>query len=476
MEIVEVCMDENPDLQVESNLSTKPLSMSDAMSGVLLPRMNSQPQLPVETDPGKTLVIAGGSLNAISPAESKETKKTSERKRGKAEKQISLEVLQQYFSGSLKDAAKALGVCPTTMKRICRQHGISRWPSRKINKVNRSLTKLKRVIESVQVADGTFTLTSLAPPTIPVSVGPASWPPDGLNGSCQQQQSPLSNRADLPDEASELPRANPKPNGQTGGWPSSPEDRIHEQHGFGSKAGSGSREVSTSTSHGSCYGSPGAESNPPNGQFILGFQEQAGNTTSLGFRQNGEPHFPSGYSMMPDAFLRAHPRESFGGMPVEGAGSSKDLRNLCPLATDATIDDATNAPGWTNLPCPNPSPRIAMSATGMAPRFAARQDVKTVTIKATYREDIIRFRFSLSSNIDELREEVAKRFKLEVGTFEIKYLDDDHEWVLIACDSDLQECLDIAKSSGSNMIRLLVQDISGHVGSSCESSGERYGF
>ena len=69
-------------------------------------------QLMVEFDAIKdreNVVGAGVSQNAVSFPGNKDIRKPSERKRGKTEKSISLEVLQQYFAGSLKDAAKSLG-------------------------------------------------------------------------------------------------------------------------------------------------------------------------------------------------------------------------------------------------------------------------------------------------------------------------------------------------------------------------------
>jgi hypothetical protein len=95
-----------------------------------------------------------------------------------------------------------------------------------------------------------------------------------------------------------------------------------------------------------------------------------------------------------------------------------------------------------------------------------------VSIKATYREDIIRFKISPESvSITELKQQVAKRLKLETAAFELKYLDDDREWVSVSCDADLSECLDTSAAK-ANTLRLSVHDVTFNFGSSCESSEE----
>ena len=40
--------------------------------------------------------------------------------------------LQQNFHLPISQVAKDLGVCATVLKKLCRQHGIPRWPHRKV--------------------------------------------------------------------------------------------------------------------------------------------------------------------------------------------------------------------------------------------------------------------------------------------------------------------------------------------------------
>ncbi|XP_027174640.1 protein NLP6-like [Coffea eugenioides] len=64
----------------------------------------------------------------------------------KSELGITREVLEQNSWRNLKDAAKVLQVSRSTLKRICRDFGINRWPPRKARKVNQASAE-QRVVQ-----------------------------------------------------------------------------------------------------------------------------------------------------------------------------------------------------------------------------------------------------------------------------------------------------------------------------------------
>ena len=317
------------------------------------------------------------------------------------------------------------------MKRICRQHGISRWPSRKINKVNRSLSKLKQVIESVQGSDAAFNLTSITGPLPTIPVGPSS---DSFNiEKASQSKAEASNPAVDGDRDSSFQKS--LENGshfgalmsQQGFVDTSNNVQLEADKASISRSSSGEGSINSRTSEGSCQGSP---ANPtfvcqPIASTFLEPQLKLEGFTKEPFQ---EPELP------------------LSRMLIEDSGSSKDLKNLFASAIDRPI---------------------------LAPpsNFGPMQNSGTVTIKASFKEDIIRFRFPCSSSVMVLKDEVAKRLRMDAGMFDIKYLDDDHEWVKLACNADLEECMEISRHSRSHVIRLLVSDIMAHIGSSCGSSG-----
>jgi hypothetical protein len=93
-----------------------------------------------------------------------------------------------------------------------------------------------------------------------------------------------------------------------------------------------------------------------------------------------------------------------------------------------------------------------------------------LTVKASYREDTVRFKFEPSSGCFQLYEEIAKRFKIQTGTFQLKYLDDEKEWVMLVTDSDLQECLEILDFLGTRNVKFIVRDTPATLGSSGSSN------
>ena len=180
-----------------------------------------------------------------------------------------------------------------------------------------------------------------------------------------------------------------------------------------------------------------------------------------------------------------------GGIILENSDSRIVPRSSLPFVAAEEMDTKMegddgnverNQPTCSSMTdSSNSSGSIMHGSISSSPSFEERKhseektsfgdgDLK-ITVKARYREDIIRFKFDPSAaGCFQLYEEVSKRFKLQTGTFQLKYLDDEEEWVLLVSDSDLLECLEIMEYVGTRSVKFLVRDTPFAMGSSDSSS------
>ncbi|XP_042030062.1 protein NLP8-like [Salvia splendens] len=311
--------------------------------------------------------------------------KQTEKKRNTSEKNISLNVLQKYFSRSLKDAASSLGVCSTTLKRICRQHGIARWPFRKIKKVDRSLKKIQGMLESV--------------PGVDLDRG---------------RNLLLTGRTSLSEQRNVV--------GQ------SPVCEVIDVE----------REE----------------------EFLLDMEDVSNRCVCDGSKLAAldmSSSWPASLNTMPWMSTSMDPHELFLSQAGNNGWKACSIDEIEKGTTRTSKEASSDVTDSQHVSESVLSMNVGSSSSGSFDETThVRRDGAIITVKATDGENIVRFKFVPSAGCFELYSEVAKRFELGTGEFQLRYLDDEEEWVLLVTDSDLVECVEVLELLHTRTVKFRV--------------------
>eukprot|EP00164_Ancoracysta_twista_P001717 GFYU01002251.1.p1 GENE.GFYU01002251.1~~GFYU01002251.1.p1 ORF type:complete len:273 (+),score=90.74 GFYU01002251.1:113-931(+) len=162
---------------------------------------------------------------APAPKDTKVQKRRS-RLRAGATQEIDYEKIAACFQLPMKEAAEKFGRCVSSFKKICRQHGIKRWPHRELKSFQSSLSYMTNhetgnfgigvggaiknfqgdastnvVLSTFTISEtGKMTPTTTAPATITTPAGPATvGPPVASKPTVARAKSPVSGSSAVTD-------------------------------------------------------------------------------------------------------------------------------------------------------------------------------------------------------------------------------------------------------------------------------------
>lgn len=319
-------------------------------------------------------------------------------------------------------------VCPTTLKRICRQHGISRWPSRKIKKVNRSLEKIQNVISSVHGVDrevkydpaSGFLISSISPSGNPLLIDVEGDADDPPHIECESSQ-----------EKSKL--------------------------GCGASQGEYQSQIVLKAQKEKLSGT---DFNLKEGRFFKNSHSAGKSNRLLSADTYNVSEFTNEKTTSFQTSLKI--------VGTQGNDVSKDLFPV-PQQCKIMTERVPSSPSMTEHSSGSGSSHGTFQKCSNA-QASANEGNRTVSVKANYKDDTVRFKLLPSMIHHDLLEEIAKRLKLSVGSFHLKYRDDEDEWVILGSDADLQECLDTLEISRSHVLKVQVRDVTHPAASSGSSS------
>src|SRR3989338_3807695 len=73
-----------------------------------------------------------------------------EEKSRRSKRECTFDQLKEYFNVTLSEAAQNLGVSETCLKRISREHGVNRWPYRRLSSVLNQIDSLESQPQTLQ--------------------------------------------------------------------------------------------------------------------------------------------------------------------------------------------------------------------------------------------------------------------------------------------------------------------------------------